>query len=71
MFELLLAPVCAANLTGQVHRRETAGLTRLPARFMPFILRVFSLFVWQFVTGSVALAVMATPTRAFFQAAAS
>ncbi|WP_158939083.1 hypothetical protein [Burkholderia sp. S171] len=58
MFELFLARICAANLTGQVRRHCTAGLTWLPARFMPFILRAFSLFV----AGRVSLAGMAAPT---------
>jgi hypothetical protein len=57
MFELFLARVCAADLTGQVRRCCAAGLTSLPARFMPFILRVFS----PFVAGRVALAGMAAP----------
>jgi hypothetical protein len=63
MFELFLAPVCTADLTKQVHRRETVGLTRLPARFMPFILRAFSLFVSPLVAGNLAQALTATPTR--------
>jgi len=68
MFELFLARVCAAALTGQVRRRCTTGLTGLPARFMPFILRAFSLFV----SGRVALDSMAAPTgNARFLAAAS
>jgi hypothetical protein len=76
MFELFLAPLCAADLTGQVNRRGTARLTRLPARIMPFILRVFSLFVRLFVAervaGRVAPAVMAAPvSSAGLQAAAS
>jgi len=58
MFELFLARVCAADLTGQVRRRCTAGLTSLPARFMPFILRTFSLFI----AGRIALGGMAAPT---------
>jgi hypothetical protein len=62
MFELFLAAVCAADLTGQVHRRRTAGLTCLPARFMPFIVRAFSLFVSSFVAHSAPLAVMAAPS---------
>ena len=72
MFELFLAPVCTADLTKQVHRRETVGLTRLPARFMPFILRAFSLFVSPLVEGNLAQALTATPTcGARLQAAAS
>jgi len=68
MFELFLARVCAAALTGQVRRRCTTGLTGLPARFMPFILRAFLLFV----SGRVALDSMAAPTgNARFLAAAS
>jgi len=58
MFELFLARVCAADLTGQAHRRCMAELTTLPARFIPFILRAFSLFVM----GQVALAGMGVPT---------
>jgi hypothetical protein len=57
MFELFLARVCAADLTGQLRRRCTAGLTSLPARFMPFILRAISLFV----APRVALAGIAAP----------
>ncbi|WP_152602729.1 hypothetical protein [Caballeronia sordidicola] len=68
MFELFLARVCAAVLTGPVRRRRTPRLTGLPARFMPFILRAFSLFV----SGRVALDSMAAPTgNAHFLAAAS
>ncbi|CAN7581663.1 hypothetical protein LJR029_001841 [Caballeronia sp. LjRoot29] len=68
MFELFLAPVCTADLTKQVHRRETVGLTR----FMPFILRAFSLFVSPLVEGNLAQALTATPTcGARLQAAAS
>jgi hypothetical protein len=68
MFELFLARVCAADLTGQVRRRCTAGLTSLPARFMPFILRAFSLFVAE----RVALAGMAARTgNTHLQATAS
>ena len=67
-FELFLALVCAAALTGQVPRRCTPGLTGLPARFMPFIPHAISLFV----PGRVALAGMAAPTgNASLQAAAS
>ncbi|MGX7001026.1 hypothetical protein [Caballeronia sp. KNU42] len=67
MFELFLARVCAAALTGPVSRRYTPRLTGLPARFMPFILRPFSLFV----SGRVAPASMAAPTgNARLQAAA-
>jgi hypothetical protein len=58
MFELFLARVCATALTGQISRRRSTGLTALPARFMPFILRAFSLFV----AGSVAPSCMAAPT---------
>jgi hypothetical protein len=68
MFELFLARVCAADLTGQVRRHCSAGLASLPARFMPFILRAFSLFV----AGRVVLTGMAAPTgNAHLQAAAS
>jgi hypothetical protein len=58
MSELFLARVCSAALTGQGHRRCTPELTGLPARFMPFILRAFSLFVVRWV----AAAGMAAPT---------
>jgi len=57
MFELFLARVCAADLTGQVRRRCSTVLTSLPARFMPFILPAFSLCL----AGPVALAGMAAP----------
>jgi len=57
MFELFLARVCAADLTGQVRRRCTTVLTSLPARFMPFILHAFALFVAR----RVALARMVAP----------
>ena len=67
MFELFLTRVCAADLTGQAHRRCTAALAALPARLMPFILRAFSLFVLR----GVALAGMAVPTAGIrLQAAA-
>ncbi|CAN7596677.1 hypothetical protein LJR034_004520 [Caballeronia sp. LjRoot34] len=68
MFELFLARVCAADLTGRVRRRGTAELTSLPARLTLSILRAFSLFVAR----CVAVAGMAAPTgNARLQAAAS
>ncbi|CAH2812171.1 MAG: hypothetical protein CBARDMAM_6927 [uncultured Caballeronia sp.] len=68
MFELFLARVLAADLTGQIHCRYTTERKASPARLMPLILRAFSLFV----AGRVAPAAMATPTgSAALQAAAS
>lgn len=58
MFELFLARIDAAALTSRANRLCTAKLTGLPARFMPIILRVFSLFV----AGRAALARMGART---------
>ncbi|WP_062092466.1 hypothetical protein [Caballeronia udeis] len=74
MFELFLARVLAADLTGQIHRRCTTE--RKAARLMPLvmplvmplILRAFS----RFVAGCVAPAAVAALTgNAALQAAAS
>jgi hypothetical protein len=66
MFELFLARVLAADLTGQIHCRCTTE--RKAARLMPLILRAFSLFV----AGCVApAAITALTGNAALQAAAS
>jgi hypothetical protein len=58
MFELFLARVLAADLTGQIHCRRTAKRKSSPAPLMPLILRAFSVLV----AGRVARAAVAALT---------
>jgi len=58
MFELYLARVPAADLTGQIHRHSNARSKSSPARLMPVIVRAISLFV----AGRIALGGTVAPT---------